>query len=115
MGINKIFEIDLPIGGHSLKAECFSLANGRVKISRDGTLTYGEGYAPDEAAECFWRVISRRAPGVFDEMREALKGTVELIKQHPDYQRETCVRRPSLVKKIAQIEAVLFKTEDGQP
>jgi hypothetical protein len=34
-----------------------------VKIYGDGTLEYGEGYDPDEAARRLWEAIGKRAPG----------------------------------------------------
>jgi hypothetical protein len=35
-----------------------------VKIYGDGTLEYGEGYNPDEAAQRLWEAIGKRAQGV---------------------------------------------------
>lgn len=33
-----------------------------VTIHPDGTLDYGPGYTPDEAARCFWEALRRLAP-----------------------------------------------------
>ena len=35
-----------------------------VQIGSDGTVTYGETYTPDRAAQAFWKALGRYAPEI---------------------------------------------------
>ncbi len=60
------------IGLANLKPSAFTIGT-IVTIGYDGKLTYGPDYSPDAAAEQFWQAMARRAPGIFDEMLDALR------------------------------------------
>jgi hypothetical protein len=49
------------------------IASGRggaiVRIQRDGSIVYGEGYTPDEAAVQLWTAIGRQRPHFEERMR----------------------------------------------
>lgn len=38
-----------------------------VKIMGDGTMEFGEGYTPDEAALIFWRALASTFPGIIQQ------------------------------------------------
>lgn len=62
-----------------------------VRIQKDGTLTYGPDYTPDEAAEVFWRAFARRRAAA--NVREGVLGHIEhlMIKLgNQDLRNEQC-------------------------
>lgn len=48
-----------------------------VRIQKDGTLTYGPEYTPDEAADVFWHALARRRAEA--NVREGLLGHIEQV------------------------------------
>lgn len=52
-------KVKLSVGGTDHLARLFDDNGGvLVEIAHDGTLTYGEGYTPDDAARRFWDALA---------------------------------------------------------
>lgn len=71
--------------------------NGKMaSLYADGTVEYGEGYTPDDAARTFWEALSRNMPGRWIPVHQLTAWANSLDGFHPNDVPDTCKTRDEI-------------------